>query len=142
MEISHVRNQLRNAIDRARERGQHRRQRTQDAERAYESFLQHVATPVARQVANALKAEGYAFTLSTPGGSLRLAADRGRDDYIELALDTSGDRPQVVARISRTRGSRTTAEERPVKKDASPEQITEGDMLEFWVEVLEPWFER
>jgi hypothetical protein len=142
MEISHVRNQLRNAMDRARERAQQRRQRTQDAERAYESFLQDVATPVTKQVANALKAEGYAFTVFTPGGGLRLAADRGRDDYVELALDTSGDRPQVMARISRTRGSRTIGDERPVKTDASPEQITEADMLEFWVDALEPWLER
>ena len=142
MEISLVRNQLRNAIDRARERAQHRRQRVQEAERAYEGFLQNVATPLAKQIANALKAEGYAFTVFTPGGGLRLAADRGRDDYVELGLDTSGDRPQVVARISRTRGSRTLEEERAIKVDASPDQITEGDMLEFWVEVLEPWFER
>jgi hypothetical protein len=142
MEISHVRNQLRNAIERARDRGQHRRQRTQEAERAYESFLQNVATPVTRQVANALKAEGYAFTVFTPGGGLRLAADRGRDDYVEFGLDTSGDRPQVMARISRTRGSRTIDDERAIKKDASPEQITEADMLQFWVDVLEPWFER
>ena len=142
MEISHVRHQLRNAIDRARERAQQRRQRTVDAERSYESFLQDVATPIAKQVANALKAEGYAFTVFTPGGGLRLAADRGRDDYVELALDTSGDPPQVMARISRTRGSRTIDDERPVKRDASPEQITEADMLEFWVNALEPWFER
>jgi hypothetical protein len=142
MEISHVRNQLRNAMERARERAQHRRQHTQEAERAYESFLQNVATPVTKQVANALKAEGYAFTVFTPGGSLRLADDRGRDDYIELGLDTSGERPQVMARISRTRGSRTIADERPIKKDAPPEQITEADVLQFWVDVLEPWFER
>ena len=142
MEISHVRNQLRNAIERARERTQHRRQRTQEAERAYESFLQTVAIPVTKQLANALKVEGYPFTVFTPGGGLRLADDRGRDDYVELALDTSGDQPQVVGRISRTRGSRTIADERPVKRDASPEQITEGDMLEFWLDVLEPWFER
>jgi hypothetical protein len=142
MEISHVRNQLRNAIDRTRERAQHRRQRAHDAERAYETFLRDVATPVTRQVANALKAEGYAFTVFTPGGGLRLAADRGRDDYVELALDTSDDQPQVVARISRTRGSRTLADERPIKKDASPEQVTEADVLEFWLDVLEPWLER
>ena len=129
-------------MDRSRERAQQRRQRTQDAERSYESFLQDVATPVTKQVANALKAEGYAFTLFTPGGGLRLAADRGRDDYVELALDTSADPPQVIARISRTRGSRTIGDERPVKRDASPEQITEADMLEFWVAALEPWFER
>jgi hypothetical protein len=142
MEISHVRNQLRNAIERARERAQHRRQRAHDAERAYEVFLQDIATPVTRQVANALKSEGYAFTVFTPGDGLRLAADRGRDDYVELSLDTSDERPQVMARISRTRGSRTIEDERPVKNDASPEQITEADVLEFWLDVLEPWFER
>lgn len=142
MEISHVRKQLRHAIERARDRTQQRRQRTAEAERAYDVFLQDIATPVTRQVANALKAEGYAFTVFTPGGGLRLASDRGRDDYVELALDTSGDRPQVVARISQTRGSRTLEEERPIRQNASPEQLTEADVLEFWLDVLEPWLER
>ena len=64
MEISRVRNQLRNAIERARARAQLRRHRAQDAERAYEVFLRDVAIPVTRQVANALKAEGYAFSVS------------------------------------------------------------------------------
>jgi hypothetical protein len=142
MEISHVRNQLKHAIGQARERAQQRRQRTGDAERSYATFLETVATPVTKQVANALKSEGYAFTVFTPGGGLRLASDRGRDDYVELALDTSGPRPQVMARISQTRGSRTIDDERPVKKDAPPDAITEADMLEFWIDVLEPWLER
>lgn len=142
MEISHVRNQLKQAIGQARERAQQRRQRTGDAERAYDTFLETVATPVTKQVANALKSEGYAFTVFTPGGGLRLASDRGRDDYVELALDASGPRPQVMARISQTRGSRTIDDERPVKKDAAPDAITEADMLEFWLDVLEPWLER
>jgi hypothetical protein len=142
MEISHVRKQLRHAIDRARDRAQQRRQRTGEAERAYGTFLQDVATPVTRQVANALKAEGYAFTVFTPGGGLRLASDRGRDDYVELSLDTSGNRPEVVGRISHTRGSRTIEEERPLKEGAAPHQITEGDVLDFWLDVLEPWLER
>jgi hypothetical protein len=142
MEIAHVRNQLRQAMDRARERAQQRRQRTSEAERGYETFLQDVAIPVTRQVANALKSEGYAFTVFTPGGGLRLASDRSRDDYIDIALDTSGDRPQVVARVSRTRGSRTLDDERPVKRGAAPSEIGEADVLEFWLDVLEPWLER
>jgi len=93
-------------------------------------------------VANALKAEGYAFTLFTPGGGLRLASDRGRDDFVELTLDSSGDRPQIMARISQTRGSRTIEDERPLRKDASPDQVTEADVLEFWLDALEPWLER
>jgi hypothetical protein len=142
MEISHVRNQLRQAMERARDRAQQRRQRASDAERAYAKFLEHVATPVTKQMANALKAEGYAFTVFTPGGGLRLASDRSRDDYVELSLDTSGALPQVVARISRTRGSRTIDDERPVKRDASPDAIDEEDMLAFWIDALEPWLER
>ncbi len=95
-----------------------------------------------RQIANALKVEGYAFTVFTPGGGLRLASDRGRDDYIELALDTDAAPPQVVARISRTRGSRTLEEERPIQPGASPGAITDADLLEFLLDALEPWLER
>jgi hypothetical protein len=126
----------------ARDRAQKRRQRAADAEAAYDGFLTHVATPLARQVANALNAEGYAFTVSTPGRGLRLALDRGRDDFIELALDTSADEPIVVGRTRRTRGSRTIEDERPIKSGAPPDQLSEQDVLEFLVSALEPWLER
>jgi hypothetical protein len=142
VEVSQVRKRLKAAIDASRERAQHRRQRTADAQRAYETFLTEVATPVARQVANALKSEGYSFTVFTPGSGLRLAADRGRDDFIEFALDTSGDAAEVMARVSHQRGSRTIDEEMPVKRGASPESISEDDVLEFLLGALEPWLER
>lgn len=142
MEISQVRRRVQAAMAAARDRAQKRRQRATDAESAYDSFLTHVATPLVRQIANALNADGYAFTVSTPGRGLRLALDRGRDDFVELALDTNSDDPNVVGRIRRTRGSRTLEEERPVKPGAMPDQITENDVLEFFVNALEPWLER
>lgn len=142
MEVSQVRKRLKTAIDAARQRAQTSRQRAAEAERAYAAFLGDVATPVMRQVANALKAEGYSFTVFTPSGGLRLASDKTRDDFIELALDTAGDRPQVVARVSHSRGSRTIDEERPVKPGASPDAITEDDVLDFVLTALEPWLER
>lgn len=142
MEISQVRRRVQAAMVAARDRAQKRRQRATDAESAYDSFLTHVATPLVRQIANALNADGYAFTVSTPGRGLRLALDRGRDDFVELALDTNTDDPNVVGRIRRTRGSRTLEEERPVKPGAMPDQITENDVLEFFVNALEPWLER
>ena len=142
MEVSQVRKRLKTAIDAARQRSQHNRQRATEAERAYTTLLADVATPVTRQVANALKSEGYAFTVFTPGNGLRLASDKARDDFIEFALDTSGDRPQVIARISHSRGSRTLDEERPVKPGAAPDAITEDDVLEFLLSALEPWLER
>jgi hypothetical protein len=126
----------------ARDRAQRRRQLAADAETTYDSFLSNVATPLVKQIANALQAEGYAFTLSTPGRGLRLALDRGRDDFIELALETDADEPTVIGRIRRTRGSRTIEEERPVKRGASPDQVSEQDLLDFFESALLPWLER
>lgn len=142
MEVGEVRKRILHAIADARRRAQERRQRTADAERAYATFVQDVATPVVRQIASALKAESYAFTVFTPENGLRLAADRGRDDFIEFALDTDSERPQVIGRISRTRGSRRLDEERPIKPGASPETVTEEDVLEFVMRALEPWLAR
>src|SRR4030095_8050583 len=100
-----VRKRLKAAMDAARRRAQQRRERASEAERAYATFLNTVATPVTRQVANALKAEGYSFSVFTPAGGLRLASDTGRDDFIDFALDTSGEQPEVLARVSYSRGS-------------------------------------
>jgi hypothetical protein len=142
LEISAVRRRVLSAITSARSRAEERRQRSQDAERDYAAFLQNVATPVVHQVAAALKAESYAFTVYTPGDGLRLAYDRGRDDFVEFALDTSGEHPQVIGRISQGRGSRRLEEERPVKPDASPAELTEEDVLEFVMQALESWLAR
>jgi hypothetical protein len=142
VEISVVRKRVQGAILAARERAQRRRSQTAEAEKAYESFLENIAVPVAKQVAAALKAEGRSFTVFTPGGSVRLASDRTRDDYIELALDTTFERPQVVGRISRTYGSRTLADERPVMPDIPPNMLTEEHVLTFLVDALQPWLEK
>jgi hypothetical protein len=142
VEVSLVRKRLKTAIETARQRAAARRERTAEAERAYESFLAEVATPVARQIANAMKVEGYSFTVFTPGNGLRLASDRTREDFIDVGLDTSGDKPEVIGRICQQRGSRTIDEEMPVKRGASPAEISEDDFLEFLLGALEPWLER
>ena len=142
MEVSDVRRQLKHAIDRAKARAQQKRHVTAEAERAYATFLEEIATPTTRMLANAPKAEGYPFTVSTPSGGLRLASDRGRDDYIELALDGSGEQPTVMGRVRYTRGSRTVEDERPIKPGSAPQQLTDDDLLSFLVDALEPWLER
>ena len=142
MEVSEVHRQLKHAIDRAKARAQRKRNDAAEAERAYARFLEEIATPIIRTLGSALKAEGYPFTVSTPSGGLRLASDRGRDDYIELTLDSSGDRPAVIGRVRHTRGSRTLEDERPIKAGAAPQDLTEGDVLSFLVASLEPWLER
>ena len=142
MEISQVRRRVQAAIVAARARTQERRQQTDAATKDYGVFLETVATPLVQQIANALKAEGHPFTVSTPGDGLRLEYERGRDNFVELTLDTSGDRPQVIGRVSQTRGSRRLDEERPIRPDASPPEITEEDVLEFVAQALEPWLGR
>ncbi len=137
-----MRKRLTAAIDRLRKGSQERRERAAATERAYDTFLADVAVPIMRMLASALKADGYPFTVNTPGGSVRLASDKGRDDYIELALDASADPPEVLGVIRYARGSRTVSEERPVKPGASPQAITEDDVLEFLLKALEPWLER
>jgi ribosomal protein S8 len=142
VEVSEVRRQLKHAIDRAKTRSQQRRQQVADAERAYTAFLEEVATPTTRMIANVLKAEGYLFTVSTPSSGLRLASDRGRDDYVEFELDGGGAKPTVIGRIRQTRGSRTIEDERPVKAGAALQELTEEDVLAFLVDALEPWLDR
>ena len=142
MEVSQVRKRLKMAIDGSRERAAKRREHVAEAQRAYEQFLTEIAIPMAKQLANAMKVEGYAFTVFTPGNGLRLAADRGRDDFIDLTLDSTGERPEVMARVSQQRGSRTLDEEVPVKRGAHPEEISEDEFLDFLLGALEPWFER
>jgi hypothetical protein len=139
VEVSLVRKRLKSAIDQARHRAQQRRQQVAEAERAYAQFLDSVAVPVARMVQNALQSEGIHFTLFTPNGAVRLASDRGRNDYVELTLDTASEVPEVVGRISQTRGSRTIESERAINPGASPAVVTEEDVLEFFVQALEPW---
>ena len=126
----------------ARDRAKRKREHGATAEAAYESFLAQVAVPLARQIAGSLKAENYAFTVSTPGRGLRLALDRGQDDFVELTLDSEAEPPTVTGRIRRTRGSRTLEEERPIRAGATPDQLSENDVLEFLVTALEPWLER
>jgi NADPH:quinone reductase-like Zn-dependent oxidoreductase len=142
MEISQVRRRVQAAIAAARSRTQERRQLTDAATKDYSVFLETVATPLVQQIANALKAEGHSFTVSTPGDGLRIEHDRGRDNFVEFTLDTTGDRPQVIGRVSQTRGSRRLDDERPIKPDALPSEISEDDVLEFVIRALEPWLGR
>src|SRR4051794_14722287 len=139
MEISVVRRRLTETIERAKKRAAERRGRSDQASRDFELFLQKVAVPLFRQIANALKADGYAFTVFTPSGSVRMMSDRSSDDFIELSLDTAEDPPQVMAHVSRTRGRRVIDAERPV---GAPELITEEQLLEFLLKELEAFVER
>ena len=139
MEISLVRRRLTETIERAKKQAADRRGRSDAAARDFELFLQNVAVPLFRQVANALKADSYAFTVFTPSGSVRLMSDRAAEDYIELTLDAAANPPQVVGQISRTRGRRVIDAERPI---GAPDTLTEEQLLDFLLQELEAFVDR
>jgi hypothetical protein len=141
METSVVRQRLNHTIDRAKRAAAARRIEADAAARAYEPFLAQVAVPLFRQVAGALKASAYPFSVTTPSGSVRLASDKSAENFIELALDTTGDRPLVIGHTSRTRGRRVIETEAPIS-EAPIEQISEDEVLTFILSALEPLVER
>jgi hypothetical protein len=141
MEISEVRKRVVQTIERAKRAAAERRARTNEAARAYEEFLEGVAVPLFRQIANVLRAEGYLFSVSTPGGSVRLTSDRTAEDYLELALDTARNEPTVIGHSSRRWGRRVVESERPVA-DGAVRDLTEEDLLRFVLAELERFVER
>jgi hypothetical protein len=140
MESSTVRNRLNVIIDAARRASAERRARNDGAVRSYERVLEF-SVPLFKQVAQALKVSGYLFTVFTPGGSVKLMSDKSAEDYLELSLDTSGDRADVIGRVSRTRGRRVMESERPIA-DKPVGELTEDDVLEFVLKEIAPFVER
>ncbi len=134
MEISLVRRRLTETIERARKQAADRRGRSDQAAKDFELFLQKIAVPLVRQLANALKADGYAFTVFTPSGSVRMMSDRSTDDFIELSLDTADDPPRVMAHVSRARGRRVLDAERAI---GAADALSEEQLLEFLLSELE-----
>ncbi len=143
MEISAVRNRVRQMLELAKrppeERRAYRRAQMDAATREYETFLQNVAVPLFRQVANVLKAEGYQFDVFSPGGSVRLMASRGNDDYIEVVLDTNGVAPKLLGRASRSRGGNISQTELVLNVTTDISALTEQDLLAYLLSELEPF---
>ena len=141
METSVVRKRVNEAIERAKRSAAERRARGDDAARDYARFLDQVAVPLFRQVASSLKVASFAFTVFTPSGSVRLMSDKTAEDFVELTLDATGDRPLVMGHTSRARGRRVIESERPIADDAIAE-LTEEHVLEFLLTELTPLVER
>lgn len=131
MEVSEVRRRLRAAVETARQQAADRRQRVDAAARDYEEFLVQRAVPTFHQFAAALAGEGQHFKVFTPSGSVRLAADRSQDEFIELTLDDRADPPAVIGRASRGRGRRMVTSERPIREGAPISSLSEEDVLAY-----------
>lgn len=139
MEISEVRRRILQTMDRAKQRASERRVRNDEATRAFGPFLDTIAVPLVRQVANVLRAERHLYSVSTPSGSVRLMSDRSSEDFIELLLDTTGDAPAVIGHTSRRRGRGVIESEAAL---GAPDRLSEDDVLEFLTKELEALMDR
>ena len=142
MDIPEIRRRVRAAIEQARHDAAGRRERSDAASRAFGQFLSTRAVPTFNTLAAALVAEGHRFKVFTPAGSVRLSSERSPDDYIELTLDSTEDPPVVLGRTSVGRGRRAVTRERPVREGASPDALTEEDVVTFVLAEVTSLIER
>jgi hypothetical protein len=142
LEISEMRKRLRAAIEQSRRAAAARRMAVDEATAAYETFLTRMAEPLVQMLANALRAEGYPFTVFTPKGGLRLASGRSGEDFIEFALDTTSAHPTAILRVNRGRGRRVLQHERPIRGEERIDQLTEEDVIKALLEEIGPFVER
>lgn len=136
METSVVRQRVLGTLDRVKRDAKERRSRVDEAARDFEAFLEKIAIPLCRQLAQILKAEHVAFIVNTPSGAVRFASERSGDDYIELSLDTSGETPYVVGHTRHMRGSRVVDAIRPVR-ECPVRELTEDHLLDFLLREIE-----
>jgi len=139
METSELRKRVNQTVERARRQAAERRAQSDEAGRAFETFLSATAVPLFRQIANVLRSDGYQFSVFTPSGSVRLMSDRAAEDFIELTLDTAGETPQVMGHASHSRGRRVRESERAI---GAPGELTEETLLSYLLKELEAFVER
>lgn len=135
MDVSELRKRILRAIDDARRDASERRTVTDEATRAYERFRADVAAPLLKQAASVLNASGMPFIVHTPAESVRLASEKSPETFLEIALDATRPQPEVVGRVSLTRGGRQgrLVEERPIVEGKPVSRLTEEDLSLFLV---------
>ena len=134
MDTSELRKRILHALDAARKDAVARRSTVDEASRAFESFLAATAIPLLRQSQDVLKAEGQIFRVETPAGSARLVSDKSPDTFIEVVLDVKPATPQVLGRVSLTRGRQgVIVEERAIAAGKTVAELGDDDVAKFLV---------
>ena len=142
MDIAIVRQRVLDMMARARAAARDRHARNDQAAADYARFLERIAVPLSRQLVNVLKAERRPFTLATPAGGIRLTTERSGGDFVEIVLDTAGERPLVLCRARRQAGGRVVETERAINEHGSVDALGEEDVLRVLLEELAPFVER
>lgn len=142
LDAGYVRQRVLATLEHARRQAAERRAALDIANERWPAFLDDTAAPVFRQFAQALKAEGFSFSVHTPARALRLVSDKSADEFVEIALDASSGSIQALGRAQHVRGRRVNAVERPIREGAAVVELTPHDVLEFLLDVFPPFIER
>jgi hypothetical protein len=142
LEVAQIRRRVQFRLTDLKRAAGERRERVAAAERAYATFLPEVAVPLFTTFAQALTAENYPYSVTTPGNTVRLVSARSNRTYIDLRLDTSLPTPAVMAEISRERGSRVATDERFVAEGVAIEATADEHVLEFLLGAMAELIER
>ena len=94
------------------------------------------------QFAQALKAEGFAFSVQTPASTVRLVSDRSSDNVIDIVLELGGPQPTVVVHSAYTRGRRQLEDERTLAQGDGIADLDGERVLAVLLDVIEPFVER
>ena len=142
LEIAEVRQRVRQTIERTRKDAEERRARAVVDGEAGRRFIEDVATPLARQFVLVLRAEGFHYRLSTPAGAVRLVSDQRREDFIDIAVDATGDAVTIMTTVNHVRGQRVLTTERPLCADLEIDALTQHHLFEFLLDAIQVFVER
>ncbi len=142
LETADVRRQLTHRIAELKKAQAQRRQAIEAARVAFEQVLEREIAPTVRQFAQALKAEGFPFSVQTPASTVRLVSDRSSDNVIDVVLEPGGTQPAVVVRRAFSRGRRQLEDERVLAEGDAIAGIDGARVLAVLLDMVEPFVER
>ena len=143
LETAEVRRQLTHRLAELRKAQTQRRAAADSARAAFEGVLESEIAPTVRQFAQALKAEGFTFSVQTPASTVRLVSDRSSDNVIDIVLELTAQQPTVVVRSAYARGRRQLEDERTLAQGEAAIASLDGErVLSVLLDVIEPFVER
>lgn len=142
LETAEVRRQLTHRLAELKKAQAQRRAVTDAARSAFDGVLEREIAPTMRQFAQALKAEGFPFSVQTPAGTARLVSDRSSDNVVDIALELGGRQPAVIVRSAFSRGRRQIEDERVLAEGEAIAAIDGERVLAVLLDVIEPFVER
>jgi hypothetical protein len=132
VDVSDLRKRIIRALDDARKESATRRSSVDQAAADYATFLETVAVPLLKQAQAVLKAERQPFTVHTPASSARLVSDSAAETFLEIALDTTAAKPQVIGRVSLARARQgVVVDEKPIAPETPIAKLSDSDVAEF-----------